>query len=138
MQTSASPAQHATIAQPTIQAYFDNLNRGELQAVSCLFAPDGELHAPFEKPIIGRKAIADYLTAEAKGFVLLPQQIQQQSREDGNTEYQIGGKVQTPLFTVHVGWRFVLNAEQEIALVAVKLLASLQELAKLRQKPETR
>jgi hypothetical protein len=53
--------------------------------------------------------------------------------KDGRAKFQIQGKVQTPLFGVNVAWEFVLNSAKEIVSVEVKLLASLEELAKFRR-----
>ncbi|KAM3096020.1 ketosteroid isomerase family protein [Phormidesmis sp. 146-35] len=121
------------IANPTIVAYFETLNSGDFEQTSGLFAINGAMKPPFESPIEGREAIAQYLQTEAKGMVLQPQQGTTLSLEDGCTEVQVRGKVQTPLFGVNVGWQFVLNADQEILLAKIKLLASPQELLKLRR-----
>jgi Nuclear transport factor 2 (NTF2) domain len=123
----------ADLSQPVISEYFATLNAGDFQATAALFADDGALQPPFETPIVGAEAIAAYLSAEAKGFVLQPQQVTAQPLADGSTELQVGGRVQTPLFSVHVGWRFVLNSQQEICFLRVKLLASLEELVRLRR-----
>ena len=123
----------ADLNQPTLSNYFATLNAEEFQATAALFAEDGVLQPPFVTAIVGREAIATYLEAEAKGFVLHPQQVTVHPLDDGCTEFQVGGRVQTPLFSVNVGWRFVLNPQQEICFVRVKLLASLEELFKLRR-----
>jgi hypothetical protein len=123
----------ADLGQPVISAYFATLNAGDFQATAALFADDGALQPPFASPIVGAEAIEVYLDTEAKGFVLQPQQVTVQPLDDGCTEFQVGGRVQTPLFSVHVGWRFVLNSQQEICFVRVKLLASLEELVQLRR-----
>ena len=138
MATETSLVDLETIAigdlhEPTIAKYFEAVNAGEFQTAAALFAVDGSLQAPFEQPIVGAEAIAAYLEAEAKGFELQPQQVTVQALEDSHTEYQVGGRVQTPLFSVNVGWRFLLNPHKEISFVRVKLLASLEELSKLRR-----
>lgn len=122
----------ASTIDPVVHSYFETLNCGDFEATANLFAADGVLYAPFEDPIVGRDAIALYLKAEAKGMQLEPQQAVIETLEDGNREIHVTGKVQTPLFGVKVGWRFILNSEVEIVAVTVKLLASTQELLKLR------
>lgn len=97
-----------------------------------MFATDGELHPPFESPLIGPDAIAAYLEQEATGMQMLPKQGTAEEIEDGYTQIQVKGKVKTPLFSVNVGWIFVLNSGREIAAATIKLLASPQELLNLR------
>lgn len=121
------------ITEPTILNYFTLLNAGDFAAVGPLFASDGALHPPFESPIVGPEAISTYLQAEAQGFIMQPRQGTIESLEDGTREVQVGGRVQTPFFSVNVAWRFILNAESEILLVKIKLLASPKELLNLRQ-----
>ena len=115
-----------------VHRYFETFNCGDFEATANLFAADGVLYAPFEDPIVGTDAIALYLEAEAKGMQLEPQQAVIETLEDGKREIYVTGKVQTPLFGVKVGWRFILNSEVEIVAVTVKLLASTQELLNLR------
>jgi hypothetical protein len=119
--------------EPVVALYFKTINTESFQAASQLFAIDGMLQPPFEEKIAGREAIAAYLEKEAKGFTLQPEHGSWQLLNDGNTDYQILGRVQTPWFSVNVGWQFLLTPNSEIAFVKVKLLASLQELAKLRR-----
>lgn len=121
------------ITEPIILRYFELLNAGEFQATSALFAADGALQPPFEGQIVGRAAIADYLVKEAQGLILRPQWGNQRSLDDGCTEFEIAGNVQTSLFTVNVSWTMILSPWQELFLVRVKLLASLQELVKFRR-----
>lgn len=120
------------LVDPVVHRYFETFNCGDFEATASLFAADGVLYAPFEDPIVGRGAIALYLEAEAKGMQLEPQQAVIETLKDGNREIHVNGKVQTPLFGVNVGWRFILNSEVEIVAVTVKLLASAQELLNLR------
>lgn len=117
---------------PTIARYFETLNASEFTATSELFALNGQLKPPFEEPIAGSTAIAQYLEAEASGMKLFPRQGKSEIDEEGNTEFEIIGLVETSFFTVNVAWQFVLNPEAEILFVRVKLLASLQELVKMR------
>jgi hypothetical protein len=53
--------------------------------------------------------------------------------EDDQTQIQVTGKVQTPVFGVNVSWIFILSPEQEILFTKIKLLASPQELLNLRR-----
>ncbi|MFB2935412.1 ketosteroid isomerase family protein [Aerosakkonemataceae cyanobacterium BLCC-F154] len=123
----------AGITESTILNYFQTLNAGDFSATAALFAADGELNPPFESAVVGPEAIATYLKQEATGMQLLPTQGTAEEMEDGYTQIQVKGRVKTPLFSVNVGWIFVLNAEQEIAAATIKLLASPQELLSLRR-----
>ncbi|MEG3957822.1 nuclear transport factor 2 family protein [Microcoleus sp. herbarium2] len=122
----------AGITKPTVLRYFETLNAGDFEATANLFADDGVLHAPFEEPIIGSSSIATYLKTEARGMQLEPQQGVSQILEDGNVEVQVSGRVQTSAFGINVAWLFLLNSDQKILSVTVKLLASPQELLNLR------
>lgn len=120
--------------ETTVSSYFDALNAGDFQTVASLFAEEGALYPPFDGAVTGREAIVTYLEAEAKGLQLTPKQCITQLLDDGTHQCRVIGKVQTPLFGVSVGWTFVLNANAEILLVQVKLLAALEELLKLQSK----
>lgn len=120
------------ISDPAVLQYFETFNKGDFEATANLFDAEGVLNAPFEEPIIGQSAIAAYLKAEAQGMRLDPQQGISQTLEDDQIEFQVSGRVQTPVFSVNVRWLFVVNAQQEILAVTIKLLASPQELLKLR------
>ena len=122
------------LTKPAVQQYFETFNAGDFEATANLFAEDGVLHAPFEEPIIGKSSIASYLKTEARGMHLEPQQSVSKILEDGTVEIQVSGRVQTPAFGINVGWVFILNFQQEILSVTVKLLASPQELLTLRPK----
>jgi len=122
----------AGITKPAVLRYFETLNAGDFAATANLFVDNGILHAPFEEPIIGKSSIATYLKTEARGMQLEPQQGISQILEDGLVEIQVSGRVQTSAFGVNVGWLFLLNSNQEILAVTVKLLASPQELLNLR------
>ncbi len=122
------------IYEPAIEHYFETLNAGEFEATAALFAIDGMLYPPFEKPVVGREEIAAYLNREAHGINLQPKQGSAKVLENGCTEYQITGKVQTPLFSVNVAWLFILSPDQKIFVAKVNLLASLKELANLRDR----
>lgn len=122
----------AGITKPTVLRYFETLNAGDFEATANLFAEDGVLHAPFEEPIIGSISIATYLKTEARGMQLEPQQGVSEILEDGNVEVQVSGRVQTSAFGINVAWLFLLNSDQKLLSVTVKLLASPQELLNLR------
>ena len=122
----------AGITKPTVLRYFETLNAGDFDATANLFADDGVLHAPFEEPIIGSISIATYLKKEARGMQLEPEQGVSQILEDGNVEVQVSGRVQTSAFGINVAWLFLLNSDQKLLSVTVKLLASPQELLNLR------
>jgi hypothetical protein len=122
-----------TLQESVTHNYFATMNQEEFEQTATLFAEDGELLAPFEKPIIGRDAIALYLNKEAKGMKLLPQKKICELTEDNAEQIKVTGKVQTSLFTVNVAWFFSLNSEQEITRAKIKLLASPQELLGLRE-----
>lgn len=118
---------------PVIQQYFDALNGETYPEAASLFEEAGVLRAPFEQPVQGREAIAAYLSQEARGMVLQPDQGTVASTAYG-AEITIQGKVQTRLFKVNVAWIFeVVSARSALASVQVKLLASPQELLKLRR-----
>ncbi len=121
------------INEPIVLRYFQTMNAADYEATAALFAPTGAMHPPFEQPIKGQEAIAAYLTAEAKGMQLLPHQGTDEPLEEGKIQFQIRGKVQTPLFGVNVAWIFILNPEREIVYAKIKLLASPQELLQLRR-----
>lgn len=131
---SLSTVDITEVDDPVILRYFETLNTGDFEATAELFADDGVLLPPFEEPVVGPGAIAIYLTNEAKGFTLHPQQGTRHALESGDIEFQIVGKVQTPLFTVNVGWQFILNPQAKILLAKIKLLASMKELLNLQQK----
>lgn len=123
----------AGIAEPKIWHYFNTLNAGDFQAASALFAPDGILHPPFEKPIQGQAAILKFLQAEAQGMQLRPEAGVVTEIESASLQVQVAGKVQTAWFGVNVSWQFELNQQRQITSATVRLLASPQELMQLRQ-----
>ncbi len=136
-----SAAEELTLPD-SVQRYFETANAGEFEKTSALFADDGKLVPPFEQPIIGRDAIAQYLGTEAKGMTFTPIKYEQcealdpaMSEADVSVSLQhclVRGKVKTALFVVNVAWEFSLNKAQEISSVKIKLLAKLNELLKLK------
>ena len=120
------------VVDPVVLHYFETLNAGNFQATASLFSEAGQLFPPFESPQVGPGAIATYLKAEAEGMSLMPRQGIKERGPQGETLVKVVGKVKTPWFKVNVAWLFALNAAKQIDSVAVKLLASPQELLKLR------
>ncbi len=121
------------IAMPeAIQRYFDTVNAKEFDQTAALFAEAGQLFPPFEKPVQGREAIAQYLIKEASDMTFSPVQCTPADSED-NEAFTVKGKVKNSLFAVNVSWLFILNASDEIELVKVKLLAKLEDLIKLNR-----
>jgi hypothetical protein len=121
------------LSDPVVLRYFETFNISDFQATAALFAEDGAMHPPFEEPIVGPEAIATYLEAEAKEMTLYPRQGIAETLEDGQTQIQVSGKVETRWFGVNVSWLFVLSQEQKILLATIKLLASPQELLSLKR-----
>ena len=120
------------INEPVILDYFQSLNAGKFTVTANLFALSGALHPPFGSPIIGKKAIATYLETEADGMLLEPRSGTKEILAENNLRFEIVGKVKTAAFRVNVAWQFILNPDREILHVQVKLLASLQELLKIK------
>ncbi|WP_310487282.1 nuclear transport factor 2 family protein [Chamaesiphon sp. VAR_69_metabat_338] len=118
------------IDEPKIAAYFVRLNSGDFKDAAALFAERGQLAPPFENPIEGRAKIAAYLETEASGMSFWPESGMLLLRDDDLSQYHINGKVKTNYFTINVSWLIQLNADKEILLVEVKLLAALEELLK--------
>ena len=137
--TSTLPVHQTTaiaiegVTEPTLLKYFETFNAEAFDETAALFAPEGLLYPPFEEPIAGLEAIANYLKTEASGMHLEPLRGEAETLETGDIQYVIRGKVHTPLFSVNLAWYFVLNEESQILAVGIKLLASLEEL--LQYKP---
>jgi hypothetical protein len=119
--------------QSSIASYFETINRGNFEATATLFAEEGKLCPPFEKAIIGKEAIAQYLKAEAKGMKLQVDKSTFTRSDDNLVEVIAKGKVFTSLFSVNVAWQFSLNRSGEILAVKIDLLASAQDLLKLKK-----
>ncbi len=132
--TSAAAASAAVLTNifgiddPVICGYFTTLNQGKFISTAALFSKQGCLNPPFEKPVQGRTAIAQYLAGEAGGMSFLPERGERLSGDHPHPLYYIQGKVKMPWFTVNVTWLIQLNAAQEIIIVDIKLLASLNDL----------
>lgn len=120
---------------PTVLSYMDNMNANDFEALIKLFADDGALQPPFQRPIIGRDAVFKFLREDCQNLKLLPEKAVEEPAEDGYTQIKVTGKVQTPWFGAAVGmnmaWRFLINSENKIYFVAIDLLASPKELLNL-------
>jgi hypothetical protein len=125
----------AGVSNLTVLEYMNNLNANDFDALINLFAPDGALQPPFQKPIIGKDAVLRFFKEECQNLKLIPEQGVSEPAEDGYTQIKVTGKVQTPWFGSSVGmnisWRFLLNSDNKIFFVAIDLLASPKELLNL-------
>ena len=125
------------ITEPSVLGYIEAMNADNFDAAIALFTTYGALQPPFQKPIVGREAIAKYMREEAQGLNMMPQQGICEVQPDGSKQLKITGVVQTPWFGVTVGmnisWRFLINPDGKIFFVAIDMLASPQELMNLRR-----
>ncbi len=123
------------VTNPTVLSYMNNLNANDFGALIDLFAPDGALQPPFQRPIVGRDAILRFFNEECQNLNLIPERGVAEPTDDGYTQIKVTGKVQTPWFGAAVGmnmaWRFLLNPKGKIFFVAIDLLASPKELLNL-------
>lgn len=124
------------ITESTVLNYFAALNADDFESAIALFTPDGALQPPFQKPIVGPDAIANYMRSEAQGLNLMPEKGISETLADGSKQLKVTGVCTTPWFGVNVGmnigWRFLLNPQGKIFFVAIDMLASPQELLNLR------
>ena len=119
-----------------VEAYFETVNRKDFEQTVALFVEEGTLVPPFDKPIVGRDAIAAYLEKEASDMTFTPMESEPIEDTDASADTQrfaVKGKVKNSLFIVNVGWQFDLTESNEIESVQVKLLASLKELMNLKR-----
>lgn len=120
---------------PTVLSYMNNLNANDFDQLIKLFAADGALQPPFQKPIVGKEAILRFFREECQNLELVPERGVAEPVDDGYTQVKVTGKVQTPWFGAAVGmnmaWRFLINPEGKIFFVAIDLLASPKELLNL-------
>ncbi|AFZ25177.1 NTF2 domain-containing protein [Cylindrospermum stagnale PCC 7417] len=125
------------VTEPAVLGYIEAMNADNFDAAIALFTADGALQPPFQKPIVGREAIAKYMREEAQGLNMMPQMGICDVQPDGSKQLKVTGVVQTPWFGVTVGmnisWRFLINPEGKIFFVAIDMLASPQELMNLRR-----
>jgi hypothetical protein len=121
----------------TVLSYIDNMNAFDFVSASNLFSDDGALQPPFQRPIVGRAAVLNYMREECVGLKMMPERGVVENVEDGYTQIKVTGKVQTPWFGANVGmniaWRFLLDPQGKIFFVAIDLLASPKELLNLRR-----
>ncbi len=123
------------INNATVLNYMNNLNANDFDTLIQLFAADGALQPPFQKPIVGKDAILRFFQEECQNLNLLPERGVAEPAEDGYTQIKVTGKVQTPWFGAAVGmnmaWRFLIDPNGKIFFVAIDLLASPKELLNL-------
>lgn len=123
------------IDNSTVLSYMENMNAFDFPAAVALFAEDGALQPPFEKPIVGHENILAYMREECYGLKLRPERGVSEPAEGEFTQVKVTGKVHTPWFGESVGinlaWRFLLNPQGKIFLVAIDVLASPNELLNL-------
>lgn len=120
------------VTNPTILAYMDNMNANDFDALIQLFAEDGALQPPFQRPIVGQDAVLRFFREECQNLKLIPERGVVEEADAGYTQIKVTGKCQTPWFGGNVGmniaWRFLLNPEGKVFFVAIDLLASPKEL----------
>lgn len=116
----------------SITSYFVTLNQEQFDLTAQLFSEQGQLIPPFDTPLVGQAAIANYLKQEATDMSLQPVSEASQVLDNGQTDVEVKGKVSTSTFSVDVVWNFLISESGEIDLVKVNLLASLKELLHLR------
>ena len=123
------------VSNPTVVAYMNNLNANDFEALIALFAPDGALQPPFQRPIVGKDNVLRFFREECQNLKLIPERGVEEPAEEGFTQIKVTGKVQTPWFGggvgMNVAWRFLLNPENKVFFVAIDLLASPKELLNL-------
>ncbi len=122
------------VTNSTVVEYMNNLNANDFDTLIELFAPDGALQPPFQRPIVGKENVLRFFREECQNLKLIPEEGVEEPAEDGYTQIKVTGKVQTPWFGGNVGmniaWRFLLTPENKIFFVAIDLLASPKELLK--------
>ena len=113
----------AGVTNSTVLSYMNLLNANDFDELIKLFAEDGALQPPFKRPIVGQDAILKFFKEECLNLKLAPEQGISEPAEDGYTQIEVTGKVQTPWFGAGVGmnmsWRFLLNSDNKIFLVAI-------------------
>jgi Orange carotenoid protein, N-terminal/Nuclear transport factor 2 (NTF2) domain len=125
------------IDNTTVLSYMDNMNANDFDELIKLFAPDGALQAPFQRPIVGTEAVLRFFREDCQNLKLIPEQGVVEPADDGFTQIKVTGKVQTPWFGAGVGmnmaWRFLLTPDNKIFFVAIDLLASPKELLNFKR-----
>jgi hypothetical protein len=110
-----------------LTSYFKTINAQRASSAADLFCESGVLVAPLGVQVRGRAAIAAYLADKCSGMTLYPEQIEILD----STTIVVVGRVKCSAFNVNVEWKFNLVGT-EIAVLQVRLLASLQQLSHLR------
>ena len=131
MQTQINDSTSFTCEELAIQSYFSTLNQGQFEVTAALFSDQGQLVPPFDSPVIGQQAIAEYLKQEATDMKFQPRSATSQVLSNGKTDVEARGQVSTSLFKVNVVWNFLLSEQGKIDLVKVNLIASMQELLRI-------
>jgi hypothetical protein len=119
------------IDNPTVLGYINNMNANDFDGVINLFTDDGAMQPPFQKPIVGRANVLQYLREDCQNLKLMPERGISEPADDGYTQIKVTGKVQTPWFGnvgMNMAWRFLLDPQGKIFFVAIDLLASPKEL----------
>jgi hypothetical protein len=136
--TELSARQQVTIegvTNSTVLNYINNMNANDFDQVIELFAENGALQPPFQRPIVGKENVLRYFREECQNLKLIPERGVTEPAEDGFTQTKVTGSVQTPWFGANVGmniaWRFLLDPQGKIFFVAIDLLASPKELLNL-------
>ncbi|MGD1952313.1 MAG: ketosteroid isomerase family protein [Leptolyngbyaceae cyanobacterium] len=112
--------------------YFTFFNQGEYVQVADLFTAKGSLHPPFEPAVVGKDSIANYLLREAEGMTVSLLSADVHPQEDNRFQVDVRGSVTALVFKVNVAWCFLLADDNKIESVRVDLLATLEELFRLR------
>ena len=58
------------VTEPTVLKYIAAMNADNIEEAVALFAENAALQPPFQKPIVGREAIAAYLRDEGQGLTM--------------------------------------------------------------------
>ena len=112
--------------------YFTLFNLGKYEQVARLFSPDGRLYPPFESPIVGPESIESYLMKEADGMTVSLLSAEARPGEGNHQQIDVRGKVTALVFEVNVTWHFTVTSSNKIKSVRVDLVATLEELLRLR------
>ena len=110
--------------------YFEAFNTNSFETAAALFASDGQLQPPFDSPIVGPAAIAQYLKQEASQMTAYPDAFHEYSAE--SRTLQVTGQVDAMSFKVGVEWRFSFTSTADIKSLSVRLRASMKELLAIR------
>ena len=134
-------SQHNSLAlggqADVVNRYFTFFNLGEYQRVAELFTPTGILYPPFESPVEGKDRILDYLLKEAEGMQVSLLSAETKAVEDNQLQVDLRGSVTALVFKVNVTWQFVVTDDSTIQSVRVDLVATLEELLKIRPESAT-